>query len=71
MSTLNETMYLSAGFFKDNVRYPVWTCEDPIFSDPRYPMVIFSDLRDPILNSRDPNRVPKTPLKKLSKCVLL
>jgi len=32
-----------AGFFEENVRYPVWTCRDPIF------------------NSRDPIRVPKTP----------
>jgi len=24
-------------------------------------MIIFSDSRDPIWNSRDPNRVPKTP----------
>ena len=29
-------------FFKENVRYPVWTCRDPIFSDSR----------DPIFNSR-------------------
>jgi len=34
---------------------------DPIFSDSRDPMIIFSDSRDPIFNSRDPNRVPKTP----------
>jgi len=26
-------------------------------------MIIFSDSRDPIFNSRDPNGVPKTPLK--------
>jgi len=26
-------------------------------------MIIFADSRDPIVNSRDPNRVPKTPLK--------
>jgi len=26
-------------------------------------MIIFADSRDPIFNSRDPNRVPKTPLK--------
>ena len=32
---------------------------DPIFSDCRDPMIIFYDSRDPILNSRDPNRVPK------------
>ena len=57
-------------FFKENVRYPVWTCNmgpdfsdsrDPIFSDSRDPMIIYSDSRDPIFNSRDPNRVPKTP----------
>jgi len=34
---------------------------DPIFSDSRDPMIIFSVSRDPIFNSRDPNRVPKTP----------
>ena len=38
-------------FFKENIRYRVWTCRDPIFSDSR----------DPIFNSRDPNRVCKTP----------
>ena len=27
-------------------------------------MIIFADSRDPIFNSRDQNRVPKTPLKK-------
>jgi len=26
-------------------------------------MIIFADSRDPIFNSRDPNRVPKTPQK--------
>ena len=39
--------------------------KDPIFSDSRDPMIIFSDSRDPINNSRDPNRVPKMPLKNL------
>jgi len=34
---------------------------DTLFSDFRDPMIIFSDTRDPIWNSRDPNRVPKTP----------
>jgi len=34
---------------------------DPIFSESRDPMTILSDSRDPIFNSRDPNRVPKTP----------
>jgi len=61
--------YIIAGFFKENVRYPVWICRDPIslilgdpiFADFRDPMIIFSDSRDPIWNSRDPNRVPKTP----------
>jgi len=33
----------------------------PIFFDSRDPMMIFSDFRDPIFNSRAPNRVPKTP----------
>jgi len=28
-------------------------------------MMIFSDSRDPMRNSRDPNRVPKTPEKTL------
>jgi len=51
-------------FLKENVRYPVWICRDPIFSDFRDPMIIFSDSRDPIWNSRDPNRVPKMPWKK-------
>jgi len=27
-------------------------------------MIIFPDSRDPIFNSRDPNRVPKTPQNK-------
>jgi len=47
-----------SGFFKENVRYPVRTCRDPI--------LMFSDFRDPIFNSRDPNRVPKTLNKNLS-----
>ena len=34
---------------------------DPIFSGFRDPMIFFSDSRDSIFNSRDPNRVPKTP----------
>jgi len=34
---------------------------DPIFFDSRDTMMIFSDCRDLIFNSRDPNRVPKTP----------
>jgi len=40
-------------FLKENVRYLVWTCRDPIFSDSRDPVIIFAD-------SRDPNRFPKT-----------
>jgi len=28
-------------------------------------LIIFSDSRDPIFNSRDPNRFPKTPLKNI------
>jgi len=42
-----------SSFFKENVRYPESTCRDP--------MIIFSDSSDPIFNSKDPNRVPKTP----------
>jgi len=34
---------------------------DPIFSNSRDPMIIFPDFRDPIFNSKDPKRVPKTP----------
>jgi len=30
-----------------------------IFSDSRDLMIIFSDSRDPVFNSGDPNRVPK------------
>ena len=48
-------------FFKEKVRYPVWICRDPIVSNFRDPMIIFSDSMDPISNSRDPNGVPKTP----------
>ena len=57
----NGDLSVIAFFFKENVRYPVWTCRDPIFSDSREPSIIFSDSSDPIFNSRDPNRVPKTP----------
>jgi len=35
--------------------------KDPIFYDSWDPMIIFSDSRDPIFNSRDPIRVSKTP----------
>jgi len=45
------------GFLKENFRYPVWTCRDPIFSNSG----------DPIFNSGDPNRFPKTPYKNLLK----
>jgi len=37
----------------------------PIVFDSRDAVMVFSDCRDPIFNSTDPNRVPKTPLKKL------
>jgi len=47
-------------FFKENVRYLVWTCRDPIFCDSRDPMITLSDSRDPIFNSRDLNWVSKT-----------
>ena len=53
--------WLQSGFFQENVLYPIWTCTEPIFSDSRCPMIIFADFRDPIFNSSDPNRVPKTP----------
>jgi len=33
---------------------------DPIFYVSRDPVLIFSDSRGPIFNSRDPNLVPKT-----------
>ena len=51
-------------FFKENVRYPVRMCRDTIFSDFRDLTIILSDSRDPMWNSRDPIRVPKTPLEK-------
>jgi len=34
-------------------------------------MIIFADSRDPIFNSRDPNRDPKTPFKNLVEGSLL
>jgi len=40
-------------FFKESVRYLVWTSRDL--------MMIFSDSRDSIFNSRDPNGIPKIP----------
>jgi len=36
-----------------------------IFSDSSDPMMILSDSRERIVNSKDPNRVPKTSLKTL------
>jgi len=51
-------------FFKENIRYPVWTRWDPIFSDSGNPIIIFSNSKDPIFNSTDLNRVPETPEKK-------
>jgi len=30
------------------MRSPVWICRDPISSDFRDPMIVFSDSRDPI-----------------------
>jgi len=53
-SVLSSSSLVYAGLFKENVRYPVWICRVPIFFDFRDPMIIFSD-------SRDPNRVPKSP----------
>jgi len=51
-------MFTYCKFFKENIRYLVWICRDPIFSNSKEPMMIFSD-------SRDPNGVPKTPFKNL------
>jgi len=31
----DAAQHSSAGFFKENGRYPVWTCMDPIISDSR------------------------------------
>ena len=72
-----KRIWSGAGFFKKNVRYLVWTCRDPIslilgtgfcsdsrdpiFSECRDPITIFADSRDPIFNSREQNRVAKTP----------
>jgi len=42
----DAAQHSSAAFFKENGRYPVWTCMDPIFFDSRDPMIIFSDSRD-------------------------
>jgi len=50
-------LHIYQGFFKENVRHPVWACRDP--------MIIFCDSRDLSFNSRDPIRVPKTPWKTL------
>jgi len=50
---LYEICYIYQFFFKENVRYPVWTCRDL--------MIISCDSRDPVFNFRDPVRVPKTP----------
>jgi len=36
---------------------------DPTSSVSRDPMMIFSDTRDPIFNSKAPNWISKTPLK--------
>ena len=35
----------------------------PDFPDSRDPIIIFSEFRHPIFNSRDPNRVPTAPYK--------
>jgi len=47
--------------------------QGPDFSDSRDPMIIFAALRDPIFNSRDPNRVPNSGVRRkfswgVSKC---
>jgi len=45
--------------------------QGPDFSDSGDPMIIFADSRDPIFNYRNPNRVPKTPLKTLRQSILM
>jgi len=58
-------------FFKENIMYVVWTFRDPIslILETRFSLILgtwwwfLSDYREQILNSRDPNRVPKTPKK--------
>jgi len=52
----SNCLCFTRGFFKEKVRYPVWTCRDPIFSDSRGPMILLSAFRDPIFNSGDPKR---------------
>jgi len=67
--TFRSSSNVNRFFFKENVRNSVWMCRDLIslilgtrfFSDFRDPMIIFSDSRDPIWNSRDVSRVPETP----------
>ena len=46
-----EVTALTYAGFSLRKMFPVWICRDPIVSDSRDPMIIFSD-------SRDPNRVP-------------
>ena len=48
-------------FFKETVTDPVWTCRDPIFYNSWDPMIIFSDSRGSIFNSRDPIKHIKNP----------
>jgi len=48
-------------FFKENIRYPVWTCRDAISLIQRTWWQFFLISRDQIFNFKDPNRVPDTP----------
>jgi len=51
--------------FKENTRYPVWTCRDPtsLILGTRFSLILGTR----IFNSRDPDRVLNTPLKNLVK----
>ena len=44
-----------------DLQAPGMDLQGPDFSDPRDKMVIFTDSKDPVFNSRDPNQVPKKP----------
>jgi len=47
-----------------------YNSKGPIFPDSRNPMINFSDSRDLIFNSRNPKRIPKTPLKNPSNKII-
>jgi len=43
------------------LRKMLGTWYGPDFSDSRDPMIIFSDSKDPIFNSKELNQIPETP----------